>query len=343
MLEQDTHVSCFFFMQLKTDEELVPDESAPPLYPKLTIAIWTLAIALLLTPWASASTALLGGVLYAQFLRNPFPRMSDKVGKLCLKVGIVLLGFCQDFSALSEVGGLGMALAIASIGITLAVGMWAGKRLGMPFDLYYLISVGTAICGGSAIAAVAPSIRADNDKISVALGVVFLLNAVALFLFPWLGALLDLTHPQFGLWSGIAIHDTSSVVGAAVQVSDQALQIAVAVKLSRALWIIPISFASAFLFAKKDAQGKKKISIPYFILLYVAASVLTYYVPAVQQAIGGVAKLTANKAMLIALFFIGTALTRQLFNHIGLKPLVLGVGLWILISVLSLWAIIEMA
>ena len=196
----------------------------------------------------------------------------------------------------------------------------------MPRKSSHLVASGTAICGGSAIAAVAPAVNASEKEISVSLGVVFLLNAVALVVFPFIGHLLGLSQHQFGLWSAIAIHDTSSVVGAASAYGNEALEVATTVKLARALWIIPVSLLSAFLFKNKG----KKISIPWFILFFILAMLANSYLPGISTV-----------APAITLFLIGAGLSVEKIKSVGWKPLILGIILWITVSILSLLVIMH--
>ncbi len=218
--------------------------------------------------------------------------------------------------------------------------MIAGLLLGRFFhierNLSILLTSGTAICGGSAIAAVAPAVDASEKEISVSLGVVFLLNAVALVLFPFLGNLLGLTQHQFGLWSAIAIHDTSSVVGAASAYGNEALEVATTVKLARALWIIPVSLLSAFLFKSKG----KKISIPWFILFFILAMLANSYLPGVSTLAPAITTVS-KAALVVTLFLIGAGLSVEKIKSVGWKPLILGVILWITVSVFSLLVILN--
>jgi uncharacterized integral membrane protein (TIGR00698 family) len=236
-------------------------------------------------------------------------------------------------------GKEGMMFTIISVVGTMIIGMLIGcKVLKLNRDTSYLISSGTAICGGSAIAAVGPVIKAKESDMSVALATIFVLNAIALFVFPVLGEWLGLTQQEFGVWAAIAIHDTSSVVGAASAYGEEALQVATTIKLTRALWIIPLALATSLIF-KGDG---KKISIPWFILFFVVAIVLNTYVldgvPQVGKAIAGLAR----KGLIITMFFIGASLSTDVLKAVGLKPLVLGVALWAIISASTLAYIILM-
>ena len=234
-------------------------------------------------------------------------------------------------------GKEGMAFTIISVVGTMLIGMLIGRKLlKVNRDTAYLISSGTAICGGSAIAAVGPVIGAKESDMSVALATVFVLNAVALFVFPILGEWMGLTQQQFGTWAAIAIHDTSSVVGAGAAYGEEALQVATTIKLTRALWIIPLALVTAVVFKKQS----KKISIPWFILWFIVAIVVNTYLldsaPAVGKFIAGVAR----KGLIITMFFIGASLSTDVLKAVGIKPLIQGVLLWIVISVSSLLFIV---
>ena len=280
-----------------------------------------------------APAALVGGFLFTLFAGDPFPGLGRKATSLLLKSSVVGLGFGMNAQAALQAGREGFLLTISSIILILLLGLLLGKLLKIPTKLSHLVASGTAICGGSAIAAVAPAVGANGREVSVSLGVVFLLNAIALVLFPFLGHMLGLSEHQFGLWSAIAIHDTSSVVGAASAYGEQALQVATTVKLARALWIIPLSLLSVVLFRSKG----KKVSIPWFILLFVGAMLLNSYFPLAIYA----PLFTISKSLLVAtLFLIGSSLSISSIREVGLKPLLLGVILWVVISILSLLAIL---
>ncbi|MDR0231481.1 MAG: putative sulfate exporter family transporter [Dysgonamonadaceae bacterium] len=280
-----------------------------------------------------APAALVGGFLFTLFFGHPFPDLSHKATSLLLKVSVVGLGFGMNATAAFKAGKDGFLLTLASLVLILVLGYLVGRWLKIPTKLSHLVACGTAICGGSAIAAVAPVVNANEKEVSMSLGVVFLLNSIALILFPFMGHFLGLTEYNFGLWSAIAIHDTSSVVGAASAYGEEALMVATTVKLARALWIIPISFLSVFLFKGK---GKKTV-IPWFILLFVATMLFNSYYPMGINA----TFFKISKSLLVAtLFLIGSSLSITSIKEVGLKPLVLGVILWGIISVLSLVAIV---
>ncbi|MBC8083408.1 MAG: putative sulfate exporter family transporter, partial [Hymenobacter sp.] len=228
-----------------------------------------------LTPWASPPVALALGLALAQTVGNPFPGLTRRLTQKLLQFSVIGLGFGMNAQAAVAAGKAGLLFTVASLCGTLLLGYFVGRWLGLGRRVTHLISCGTAICGGSAIAAVGPVLRAKDEEISVALGTVFVLNAVALFAFPPIGHALTLTQQQFGLWCAIAIHDTSSVVGAAAAYGDQALQVATTVKLARALWIIPVSLGTAALFRQQGVQ----IKAPWFIFGFIGAMLLNTFVP----------------------------------------------------------------
>jgi uncharacterized integral membrane protein (TIGR00698 family) len=263
------------------------------------------------------------------------------MSKVLLQYSVVGLGFGMNLQASLASGREGMAFTVVSVVGTMAVGMLLGvKWLKVDRTTAYLISSGTAICGGSAIAAVGPVVKAKEHQMSVALATIFVLNAVALFLFPALGHAFGLTEQEFGTWAAIAIHDTSSVVGAGAAYGEQALEVATTIKLTRALWIIPLALATSALF--RSGGGGKKIAIPWFIFYFVGAMLLNTYVlqgvPAVGHYISGLAR----KGLILTMFFIGASLSRSVLRAVGLRPLVQGVALWAVISLASLGYILWM-
>ena len=280
--------------------------------------------------------ALFVGLVYALLFGKPFASFNKKMSKVLLQYSVVGLGFGMNLYESLASGSSGMLFTIVSVFGTLAIGWFIGRKLlGVDRNISYLISSGTAICGGSAIAAVGPVIKAKDNEMSVALGCVFILNAVALFIFPAIGELLGLTQQQFGTWAAIAIHDTSSVVGAGAAYGEEALQVATTIKLTRALWIIPVALFTSFLF---KSEGKK-VSVPMFIILFVLAMVVNTYLFSrfeVGVVVGDTINLVARKLLTITLFFIGASLSIDVLKSVGLKPLLLGILLWIVISIASL-------
>ena len=280
--------------------------------------------------------ALFVGLVYALLFGKPFASFNKKMSKVLLQYSVVGLGFGMNLYESLASGSSGMLFTIISVFGTLAIGWFIGcKLLGVDRNISYLISSGTAICGGSAIAAVGPVIKAKDNEMSVALGCVFILNAVALFIFPAIGELLGLSQQQFGTWAAIAIHDTSSVVGAGAAYGEEALQVATTIKLTRALWIIPVALFTSFLF---KSEGKR-VSVPMFIILFVLAMVVNTYLFSrfeVGVVIGDTINLVARKLLTITLFFIGASLSIDVLKSVGLKPLLQGILLWIVISIASL-------
>jgi uncharacterized integral membrane protein (TIGR00698 family) len=296
--------------------------------------IFIVACIFCLTPFASPPVALLLGLIIALFVGHPYLRFNNKATQLLLKISVVGLGFGMNVHSALKAGKEGILFTVVSISGTLVFGYFLGKILKIEKKTSYLISTGTAICGGSAIAAISPVIKAEEKQISVALGAVFILNSIALIMFPFIGTKLHLSQSQFGLWCAIAIHDTSSVVGAASKYGSQALEIATTIKLARALWIIPVAFLSTFLFKNKNS----KIKIPYFIGLFVVAMVLNSYLPFVQQY-GHYLVSIAKAGLTLTLFLIGCGLSKKVLQSVGVMPLLQALILWILISLTALWAV----
>lgn len=323
----------------KTMEQAQTQTIERPVNSKKTVAVkagFIIAIVLCATPYVSAPIALVGGFLFTLFFGHPFEKLNHKATNLLLKASVVGLGFGMNLDSALAAGRDGFWLTVCSITLVLTLGYFIGKRLGMPRRTSHLVASGTAICGGSAIAAVAPAVNASEKEMSVSLGVVFLLNAIALVVFPFIGHLLGLTQHQFGLWSAIAIHDTSSVVGAASAYGDEALMVATTVKLARALWIIPISLLSAVLFKSSG----KKISIPWFIFFFILAMLANTYLPFVST-FGPAINSISKTALVVTLFLIGAGLSVEKIKSVGWKPLILGIILWVVVSVLSLIAIVN--
>ena len=283
--------------------------------------------------WATPPVVLFLGLAFALVCTQPYPAFNKKMSKQLLQYSVVGLGFGMNVEASLASGKEGMMFTVISVFGTLLVG-WLVGRLLLKVDknTSYLISSGTAICGGSAIAAVGPVIKAKDSEMSVALGTVFILNALALFIFPPIGRYLGLDDVQFGTWAAIAIHDTSSVVGAGAAYSEEALEVATTIKLTRALWIIPVALITCVLFKSND----KKIKLPWFILWFVVAMLVNTYlldaVPQVGKTINGIAR----KCLTLTMFFIGASLSPEVIKQVGLKPLLQGVILWVLVSVVTL-------
>lgn len=283
--------------------------------------------------WVTPPVALFLGLIFALVCGQAHPKFNKKTSKYLLQYSVVGLGFGMNLQASLASGKEGMEFTILSVIGTMLIGMFIGRKiLKIDRDTSYLISSGTAICGGSAIAAVGPVLKAKDSEMSVALATIFVLNAIALFIFPVLGHWLGLDQQQFGTWAAIAIHDTSSVVGAGAAYGEEALKVATTIKLTRALWIIPLTLATSFIF---KGSGKK-ISVPWFIFYFIGAIILNTYVldgiPQLGQAISDLAR----KGLIITMFFIGASLSMGVLKQVGMKPLIQGVILWVVISLSTL-------
>lgn len=310
---------------------------------KLARFIYIFVIALLLFPLdfvglpeISAPYALAIGLLFAFIFENPCPKFNKKTSKYLLQVAVVCLGFNMNLHESLRSGADGMMFTVVSVIGVMALGVMLGYWLQINRKTAYLISSGTAICGGSAIAAVGPVVKADSNEMGVSLGVIFILNSIALFIFPPLGHLFDMSQSQFGTWAAIAIHDTSSVVGAGEAYGEVALQTATLIKLTRALWIIPLAIATMFIF--RDKTGK--ISIPWFIFIFVLAMVVNTYVALPAWFVDSMVWI-ARRGMVVTLFLIGASLTIKMIKSVGVKPLLLAVMLWVIISLSSFFVVIN--
>ena len=300
--------------------------------------IFLLAFVFCLSPLITPPIALLMGLIIAQFIGHPYLHLNHKATHILLQISVVGLGFGMNVNHAMKAGKEGILFTVISIVGTLAIGFIMGNFLKIEKKTSYLISAGTAICGGSAIAAISPVIKAEEKQISVALGTIFILNSIALVLFPVIGHHLNLSQNQFGLWCAIAIHDTSSVVGAASKYGTEALEIATTVKLARALWIIPVAFFSTLLFKNKSS----KLKIPYFIGLFVLAMMANTYSPLVQEYSSYLVAI-AKAGLTVTLFLIGCGLSKKVLQSVGIKPLLQGVVLWLIISAAALWMVMHLA
>ena len=281
------------------------------------------------THWLTPPVALFLGLAFALLCGQAHPKFNKKTSKYLLQYSVVGLGFGMNLHAALASGKEGMEFTILSVVGTMLIGWFIGRKvLKVDRDTSYLISSGTAICGGSAIAAVGPVLRAKDSEMSVALGTIFVLNAIALFVFPIIGHWLGMSQHEFGTWAAIAIHDTSSVVGAGAAYGEEALKVATTIKLTRALWIIPLAFVTSFLFKSKG----QKVSIPWFIFFFILAMVVNTYLLAGAPQVGQIINHIARKGLTITLFFIGASLSRDVLKSVGIKPLVQGVLLWMVIS-----------
>ena len=283
------------------------------------------------TPYVSPPIALFSGLTLALTIDSPFSELNKFVSKYLLQISVVGLGFGMNLLDSVKAGSDGMFFTMFSVVSVLFIGITVGKWLGISKIPSFLIASGTAICGGSAIAAVGPIAKADECEMSVSLATIFVLNAIALFLFPVLGHWFNLSQHQFGMWAAIAIHDTSSVVGAGATFGEEALKVATTVKLTRALWIIPLSvFTSIYFKSKGD-----KVFIPWFIFLFILAMVLNTYLNIPATFTHGIVSIS-RQSLTLTLFFIGAGLSRATLKSVGVRPLVLGLTLWIFIAVVSL-------
>ena len=286
-----------------------------------------------LSSWVTPPMVLFVGLVFALLCGQAYPTFNKKVSKKLLQYSVIGLGFGMNLQASLASGKEGMLFTIISVIGTLLIGMFIGcKILKLNRNTSYLISSGTAICGGSAIAAVGPIIKAKDTDMSMALATVFILNAIGLFLFPILGHWLGLTQQEFGTWAAIAIHDTSSVVGAGAAYGEEALQVATTIKLTRALWIIPLALVTSVIFRSEG----KKISIPWFILFFILAMLINTYLLADYPEIGKFIAGIARKGLILTMFFIGASLSVDVIKSVGIRPLLQGVLLWIIISAASL-------
>ncbi|CAZ95848.1 YeiH family protein [Zobellia galactanivorans] len=295
---------------------------------KITFLLMALIV---FSGWVNSPTALLLGFGFTLFFNNPFKAYCHKAIHSFLKVSVVGLGFGMFIKETLETGKEGFMLTFLSITLTVGLGFLLTKALKLDKKLGHLITSGTSVCGGSAIAAISPVINAKSKAISIALAVVFLLNSIALFVFPAIGHYLHLSQHQFGLWCAVAIHDTSSVIGASIGYGDEALRTATTVKLSRMLWIVPLSILSMLVFKTKG----EKVKMPYFILLFIGAIIVNSY-----QLIPAMASLTivsiSKKLLILTLFLVGSTLSIEDLRATGTRPMVLAVLLWVFISALSL-------
>ena len=286
-----------------------------------------------LSAWVTPPVVLFIGLVFALLCGQAYPTFNKNVSKKLLQYSVIGLGFGMNLQASLASGKEGMLFTIISVVGTLLIGMFIGcKVLKLNRNTSYLISSGTAICGGSAIAAVGPIIKAKDTDMSMALATVFILNAIGLFLFPIMGHWLGLSQQDFGTWAAIAIHDTSSVVGAGAAFGEEALQVATTIKLTRALWIIPLALVTSVIF-RSDG---KKISIPWFILFFIVAMLINTYLLADFPQIGKFIAGIARKGLIITMFFIGASLSMNVIKSVGIRPLLQGVLLWIIISAASL-------
>jgi uncharacterized integral membrane protein (TIGR00698 family) len=298
-----------------------------------TKTVFFLLLIISATGFISPPMALCAGIVFGLALQHPYSVDSRALARFLLQASVVALGFGMNLHEVLKAGRNGFLYTALGIAFALLAGFLVGKLLSVRGTTSYLISIGTAICGGSAIAAVGPILQAGEDEMAVALGTVFILNSVALFIFPSIGAALRLSESQFGLWSALAIHDTSSVVGAASRYGNEALVIATTVKLARALWIVPLALATAAV-----RHSRSKVQIPWFIFLFCLAAVVNTYGPQ-EPRLSQMFFQLGRLGLTVTLFLIGTGISRATLKEVGWRPLVQGLLLWILVGVTSLYFI----
>lgn len=309
--------------------------SRPPIWRR---ALFLGLAALMLVPVVSPALGLGAGAVLGLTVGNPFAARSARASKWLLKACVVGLGFGLSLPAVLEVGRTGVGVTALAIAFALGLGMLLARLLRVEPTTGALISGGTAICGGSAIAALGPAIGAGAEAMGISLATVFILNGVALYVFPAIGHVLDLTQHQFALWAAVAIHDTSSVVGAAASYGSEALAEATVIKLTRALWIVPLALGAAW-WRRRTAPGHVRVEVPWFIGLFAAASGVVALFPGGQQIYGAIVAV-ARQGLVLTLFLIGAGLSRQTLRSVGARPLVQGVLLWLAVGGVSLAAVL---
>jgi uncharacterized integral membrane protein (TIGR00698 family) len=301
---------------------------------ELTVKIlFFFLLALSFSPWLSPPLALVAGILFGIAFPHPYGAQSRRAARFLLQAAVVGLGFGMNLHEVLKAGRSGFFYTAVSISFAIALGLGLGKLLKVRGNSSFLITTGTAICGGSAIAAIGPILEANEEEMAVSLGAVFLLNSVALFIFPPIGGALHLSESQFGLWAALAIHDTSSVVGAASKYGPQALVIGTTVKLARALWIVPLALATAAV-----KRSKSHIQLPWFILFFCLAALVNTYLPNLSgwtQALS----LLGRRGLTATLFLIGTGISRATLGQVGWRPLLQALLLWMVVGCVTLYLI----
>lgn len=304
-----------------------------------------IALAFFIVPWLvpavrnyAPGVAVIAGIIFAVSWGNPFAKLTGKLSSTLLGAAIVGMGAGMDLGKVLAAGAQGFVYTFIGIALGLGLGAFLGKRLKIDRNCSWLVSVGTSICGGSAIAAAAPALKAKAGDIALASATVFTLNAAALLIFPWIGKMLGFSQTEFGYFAALAIHDTSSVVGAAFQYGEQALEVGTTVKLARALWIVPVTLFIATFVAEK-AEGEKrtfKLKVPWFIPGFLIAAAIVTYIPGTAAA-GGFFKEISKYLMVFTLFIIGANLSREKLKELGIRPLIHGVLLWLILS--AVWCL----
>ena len=295
--------------------------------------LFVLALVLSLTGILSPPVALLSGILFGLLFTHPYAQPSRTAARILLQVSVVALGFGMNLFEVLKAGRSGFVYTALGISFAFLVGTALARVLQVRGNTSFLITTGTAICGGSAIAAIGPIVQANEEEMAVSLGTVFILNSVALLIFPPIGNALHLSQSQFGLWAALAIHDTSSVVGAATRYGPQALIVGTTVKLARALWIVPLALVTAAV-----KRHRARIQFPWFILFFVFAALANTYLPAQHSATKTFFTL-GRLGLTATLFLIGTGISRRTLKEVGWRPLLQGVLLWVAVGLTSLYFI----
>lgn len=299
----------------------------------LTRIIFVAALISCFSGWISPPIALAAGIIFGLSIQHPYPEFSRRIARILLQVSVVALGFGMNLHEVVKAGRSGFVYTALGITFSLIAGLALGRILKIGGNASYLITTGTAICGGSAIAAIGPILRADDEEMAVSLGTVFILNSIALLIFPTIGNALYLTQSQFGLWAALAIHDTSSVVGAAAKYGKEALIVGTTVKLARALWIVPLALATAAV-----KRSKTRVPLPWFILFFCLAAVANTNVSAFSN-FGRLAFNAGRLGLTATLFLIGTGISVATLRNVGWRPLVQGLVLWILVASSTLYLV----
>jgi len=291
------------------------------------------ALAISATGLVSPPIALTAGILFGLGFHHPYPKFAREGARFLLQASVVALGFGMNLHEVLKAGRSGFVYTAVGICFALVVGLGIGKLLQVRGNASLLITSGTAICGGSAIAAIGPVVHANEEEMAVSLGTVFILNSVALLTFPVIGWALHLGQEQFGLWAALAIHDTSSVVGAAAKYGAVALVVGTTVKLARALWIVPLALGIAGI-----KHNKAGVALPWFILFFCLAAVANTYLPG-MSGVTGVLYAAGRLGLTATLFLIGTGISRETLRQVGWRPMLQGVLLWIVVAATSLYFI----
>jgi uncharacterized integral membrane protein (TIGR00698 family) len=306
----------------------------------IRVALLSLGAIFALTPLATPALALAAGIVFSLVIGNPWSRVTGSASSGLLKIAIVALGFGIPLDRLLSAGATGFVYTLLLTAFAIAVGLQLGRWMDIERGLTILITAGTSICGGSAIAAVGPAIGATRESMSVSLATVFIFNAVALYIFPPIGHLVGLSEHQFGIWAALAIHDTSSVVGAAASYGPLSLHEATVLKLARALWIVPLALLAPLAMRHKvGTLGNARLPIPWFIGLFVLAAIVRALAPAETTQWFDTTARAGRIALVLTLFLIGTSVTREQLRSVGFRPLAYGFLLWLAVAVPTLLAV----